>query len=124
MNTWPDPTRPGVPLNPERDGWHWISSAPHTTCIKWIIHNGGMWHLGTVVFPADTFALTGYAGPCPTPTELAAMLREERARGMEDAAGIAERVMDDSFSEFSPNTAGEAEDAIRAAAAKMREAGE
>lgn len=21
---WPDPDAPGVPLNPERDGWHWI----------------------------------------------------------------------------------------------------
>jgi hypothetical protein len=24
MNDWPDPDKPGVPLNPERDGWHWI----------------------------------------------------------------------------------------------------
>ena len=24
MSTWPDPENPGVPLNPERDGWHWI----------------------------------------------------------------------------------------------------
>lgn len=24
MSGWPDPDKPGVPLNPERDGWHWI----------------------------------------------------------------------------------------------------
>jgi hypothetical protein len=24
MSGWPDPEKPGVPLNPERDGWHWI----------------------------------------------------------------------------------------------------
>jgi hypothetical protein len=24
MSTWPDPNKPGVPLHPERDGWHWI----------------------------------------------------------------------------------------------------
>ncbi len=23
-NNWPDPARPGVPMNPERDGWHWL----------------------------------------------------------------------------------------------------
>lgn len=23
-NTWPDPARPGVPLNPEKDEWHWL----------------------------------------------------------------------------------------------------
>ena len=23
-NGWPDPARPGVPLNPERNGWHWL----------------------------------------------------------------------------------------------------
>jgi hypothetical protein len=26
-NGWPDPARPGVPLNPERDGWHWVCAA-------------------------------------------------------------------------------------------------
>jgi hypothetical protein len=24
MSDWPDPDKPGWPLNPERDGWHWI----------------------------------------------------------------------------------------------------
>jgi hypothetical protein len=24
MSDWPDPNKPGMPLNPERDGWHWI----------------------------------------------------------------------------------------------------
>lgn len=24
--TWPDPARPGVPMNPEKDGWHWLSA--------------------------------------------------------------------------------------------------
>lgn len=24
MTTWPNPDKPGVPLNPERDGWHWL----------------------------------------------------------------------------------------------------
>jgi hypothetical protein len=24
MSDWPDSNAPGVPLNPERDGWHWI----------------------------------------------------------------------------------------------------
>ena len=26
-NNWPDPARPGVPLNPEREGWHWVQRA-------------------------------------------------------------------------------------------------
>ncbi len=25
-NGWPNKDRPGVPLNPERDGWHWLSA--------------------------------------------------------------------------------------------------
>jgi hypothetical protein len=24
-NNWPDPARPGVPMNPDRDGWHWLT---------------------------------------------------------------------------------------------------
>ncbi len=27
-NGWPDPARPGVPLNPERHGWHWLAWDP------------------------------------------------------------------------------------------------
>ena len=101
--SWPDPARPGVPLNPERDGWHWIATSPYCTCARWVVHNAGQWSMGALCFPAGVFASTGYLGPCPTPEELAAMLREEWARGMNDAARIAHS------------------DAIRAAAAKLPE---
>ncbi|MDN7356357.1 hypothetical protein [Acetobacter senegalensis] len=26
---WPNPEQPGVPMFPERDGWHWLSNSPN-----------------------------------------------------------------------------------------------
>ncbi len=68
-NGWPG--EPGVPLNPERDGWHWCE------------RDGGLeprfWSSGQQLWagsrnswisPKMLLALFGYAGPCLTPTEV------------------------------------------------------
>jgi hypothetical protein len=72
--SWPDPDRPGVPLNPERDGWHWLGH-PGTTCRRpfgWdAIHQA--WHNYGLNKP-DAMARFGYyyICPCLTPSEVAA----------------------------------------------------
>ena len=65
MSDWPDPNKPGMPLNPERDGWHWI--------VGWsdklfVAEPSGMVENGWT-----------YAGPVLTPPEADA-LRTENAR--------------------------------------------
>ena len=36
MTQWPDPNKPGYPVNAEKNGWHWLSSkARGRHCRKW-----------------------------------------------------------------------------------------
>jgi hypothetical protein len=76
-NGWPDPARPGVPLNPERDGYHWGE------------RDGGLeprfWSSGQQLWagvrnswitPKMLAALFNYAGPCLTPAEVDARVSE------------------------------------------------
>jgi len=85
-NGWPDPEHPGVPENPERDGWHWgvyLGVAPEPF---WWDADKQRW--------ADTNGMSGlnarrmrYLGPCLTPAEVAA-LAAENARMREALAKI------------------------------------
>ena len=84
-NGWPDPTRPGVPLNPERDGFHWISAngnAPKPYLWSIYVSPSGRFPewigLGTAGWTANRLSAS-YHGPCPNPSDLAA-LREQIAR--------------------------------------------
>ena len=83
-NGWPG--EPGVPLNPERDGWHWCE------------RDGGLeprfWSSGQQLWagsrnswisPKMLLALFGYAGPCLTPTEVDARVKEARHDALEEA---------------------------------------
>jgi hypothetical protein len=91
-NNWPDPAKPGVPLNPERDGWHWLQSergrglAPKEwragETRRWCMSNGELcadWQI------AERYT---YLGPCLTPAEVAARERAARREGREEAARI------------------------------------
>jgi len=90
-NIWPFPDRPGVPLNPEKDGWHWLSSwvlSPGWEdrmpwCCKWIAARGAWvevesndegemmdWGPGRV---SDEF---NYLGVCYTPAQIANLIKE------------------------------------------------
>ena len=122
MSTWPDPTRPGVPLNPEQDGWHWLKhhEATFSVAVAWYPPAG--WRLNNApMLPHEVKLLITdcceYRGPCPTPEELAKIvLREERARGMEDAANIVKEQWN------ARGTLVGSINAIYVAAAKMRKA--
>ena len=75
---WPDAARPGVPANPERDGWHWLRRASdgQIICTKWSAEQGG-WVDGVTLSPASVveFGVT-YLGPCLTPAEVSDTLAE------------------------------------------------
>ena len=74
MSNWPDPEKPGVPLSPDVDGFHWLGNAAFVWVAKF-----GNWGLNGVGFPPEFFANTSYHGPCLTPAEADA-LRAENAR--------------------------------------------
>jgi hypothetical protein len=74
MSGWPDHEKPGVPLHPDVDGFHWLGNA----AFVWVAKCGN-WGLNGVGFPPEFFANTFYHGPCLTPAETDA-LRAENAR--------------------------------------------
>jgi hypothetical protein len=88
-NGWPG--KPGVPLNPEQDGWHWGE------------RDGGLeprfWSSGQQLWagvrnswiaPKMLAALFNYAGPCLTPAEVEARVSEAQREALEEAALVAE----------------------------------
>jgi len=84
MSGWPDPLKPGMPLNPERDGWHWLLQP--VTEKQWIIAwnpDWNYWGAFPGISPNDMGhpKLRGYKyiGPVLTPAEAGA-LRAENAR--------------------------------------------
>ena len=85
MTGWPDPTRPGVPLNPERDGWHWLrrNDSGGVVATVWC------WGFGWGEPIEDTHAWT-YLGPCLTPSEVQSQLAAARRAALEEAANIVE----------------------------------
>jgi hypothetical protein len=82
-NGWPDPSKPGVPLHPERDGWHWLArNADDAWPFYWVSGTESGWCAedGCNVDCADTepefmaHYWPRYLGPCLTPAEHAAAL--------------------------------------------------
>jgi hypothetical protein len=80
-NGWPDPSKPGVPPHPERDGSeHWLSA---TNSEGETAHFVGLWESEEWALPGILSSLdpheiaaknTAYLGPCLTPAEVAAAL--------------------------------------------------
>lgn len=67
MNSWPNPDKPGVPLHPERHGWHWLAWDP-----TWPepAYWDGEWSQSE---SSNLNAKTArYMGPLYTPAEVAA----------------------------------------------------
>lgn len=71
--SWPDPQRPGVPLNPERDGWHWIDVAGDVIVARWWAEDSS-WTWGVHRWTAQIASKAAwfYHGPAMTPADLAA----------------------------------------------------
>lgn len=89
-NTWPDPARPGVPLNPEKGGWHWLSGVTERpAAFEWLAHKQAwLFHRAqpeAQAMPPPAFGSWTYLGPALTPDEAAAL----QARADRNAAGFA-----------------------------------
>jgi len=86
--TWPDPARPGVPLNPEKSGWHWFVRGDFYSLALW--HRGHFTFQDTTAWPEEFSQLDmTYAGPCLTPAEVDARVQQARRDALEEAAQVA-----------------------------------
>jgi len=95
---WPDPDKPGHPLNPERDGAHWI-----TDNVAFWEADTQRWLLMLTAKPVTAEWLASqpwaeYRWPCLTPAEVAAREQAARREGMEEAARIADAMQPSSAS--------------------------
>lgn len=90
-NGWPDLARPGVPLNPEQNGWHWLADRyGNLSAWRWSDDAGGpgdfQWETDDDGDPERMARQFTYAGVCLTPAEVAA-----RVAAAEEAGGRAMR---------------------------------
>lgn len=103
-NGWPNPERPGVPINPDRDGWHWLLFRDGArVCCWWNSRAQGWASSDTREYGADYLpeeADQDHIGcePCLLPAEVAALVeaaRDEATEKERDAcADIAEGTRD------------------------------
>jgi hypothetical protein len=75
-NTWPG--KPGVPRDPEKGGWHWLSGVTERpAAFEWLAHKQAwLFHRAqpeAQAMPPHDFRLWAYLGPCLTPDEAAAL---------------------------------------------------
>ena len=103
-NGWPG--KPGVPLNPERDGWHWVKTEHGLAPWRWkdnpesIVWESG-WEAGDSVISPAYFAALGpctYLGPCLTPDEATAL--QARVAELDGALATAARVLHKAGEQF------------------------
>jgi hypothetical protein len=85
LGGWPDAARPGYPLHPERDNWHWVNGTPR----KWEAwDDGGAWIIGDGFLRAADFGHRIYQGPCHTPAEVSAQVEAARREAREACAAV------------------------------------
>ncbi|GCD58819.1 hypothetical protein NBRC3280_1320 [Acetobacter pasteurianus NBRC 3280] len=92
---WPDPKRPGVPMLPERDGWHALENNERKEywwdahCSCWTTSEDGEFSW----IPDDMSSVLGfsYIGPVLTPTQINEMLAAERERAARTAQEISDK---------------------------------
>jgi hypothetical protein len=85
INTWPDPGKPGVPLNPTEDEPHWLSWRDEKPrAVEWDSQSlapvededkQGFWRFGDLYGTPEQVAADGwtYLGPCLTPDQATAL---------------------------------------------------
>ena len=96
QNGWPDASKPGVPLNPERDGWHWVVAADpnvSTESAPWRWASGNQHWLPPVdvsgALPLNPSRVQWrYLGRCHTPAEVSALIEAARREEREACARV------------------------------------
>ncbi|ANA12888.1 hypothetical protein [Acetobacter oryzifermentans] len=80
---WPDPNRPGVPMFPERDGWHVLENKRRKS-LKLVFWDHQQEHYCTKIgylTPLEIVSMDwGYYAPALTPAQINEMLAAERKR--------------------------------------------
>jgi hypothetical protein len=72
-------------MNPERVGWHWFVRGDFYSLALW--HRGHFTFQDTTAWPEEFSQLDmTYAGPCFTPAEVEARVKEARRDALEDCA--------------------------------------
>lgn len=92
-NGWPDPSRPGVPLNPELPGAHAVKDTGGTVAV--MLWRDPWWKpsRGWAMKPPEMAAARWrYLGPCLTPDQITARVEQARNKALEEAAAVARRV--------------------------------
>jgi hypothetical protein len=103
---WPKASEPGVPLNPERDGWHLVEWSVGLGRVwrevwKWRADSkpsfwlrpsftGGPYGYEPKHLTAPIYASIRYLGPCHTPDEVAALVEAAYQAGAEAMRRAAE----------------------------------
>ena len=93
---WPDAERPGVPTNPERDGWHWVQA--HKKLDAFMFRNPWRWRAASQTWsladdtetPAEEARVCHYLGPCLLPSEVAARVAARLRSALEKIAHSAD----------------------------------
>jgi hypothetical protein len=89
---WPDAARPGYPLNPERDGWHWVmmrEGVPfRPRACFWDASRPGWAVPGSAKLREDAGPEWRYLAPCHTPAEVSAQVEAARREEREACARI------------------------------------
>ncbi|WP_415421284.1 hypothetical protein [Acetobacter malorum] len=85
---WPNPERPGVPMFPERDGWHILCGAgsENPTLFWWhakeqcYTYPQNIMRDGPFLYSVDVARAYIYHGAVLTPTQISEMMAGERER--------------------------------------------
>ena len=98
-NGWPG--KPGVPLHPDQNRWHWVDGTP----CEWIVFCSGGWWRGNIEgggvgYPHE-WTHRIYQGPCLTPDGTAAQQKRivELEAALQDAARVLHKA-GEQFSEY------------------------
>jgi hypothetical protein len=85
-NNWPDPARSGVPLNPERDGWHWVADKDGIGK-PWVEYWNGRDSWAPISATPNFICWHWrYIAPVLTPAEVGARVAQARRDALEEAA--------------------------------------
>ena len=96
MTAWPDPARPGVPLNPEQEGLHWLryEHDGYVEVSAFLWERDGYWVKSRHVHYSEWPGRWTYLSPCLLPDEAEALQKraDQAALGHAREAARADQI--------------------------------